>query len=190
MPGVGDIVLKPPIFVTFEQQSETPGWHNDPKFQAALAILQDGSIGDGQALDMLVDTAGSAGQMPASVSQHFKDHWLGRHLDPQEHYWPGVDTAKLIRAGMRHVCESFAAVAQSAAQKPCEYFWVTGRSTGSRGWEIVVAEGTRQITVLFVTPQPRYDPANVIVTKPNPKIRKVFLDAANNVIVKPIEEPI
>jgi hypothetical protein len=188
MPGVGEIILKPKIFVTFEQQSKMPGWHNNQKFKAAPDILRDPQINDDQALDLLCDTPGSAGEMSSAVRTHFKNHWLGRHPDPAKHYWPQVPTAKLIRAGMRHVCETFDTVAKSTGQKPCEYFWVSGRSLGSTGWEILVAEGDVQITVLFVTPQPSYsEPA--LTKQPNPKIRKISLDQAGNAVVAPTQEP-
>ncbi|HEY8514833.1 MAG TPA: hypothetical protein VIS07_04875 [Candidatus Binatia bacterium] len=187
MPGANDVVQKPKIFLQFEEQSQKPGWHTNSKFLSALEILQDTSISDMDAILTLVDGAGSAGQMPAAMSKHFKEHWLGYPNDTN-HYWKGIKTEKLLRAGMRLVCETFQQAASAGTQKPCEYFWVNGRTMGSKRWEVVVAEGVKHITVLFVTPVPTYNgpPPS---TQPNPKIRKVFPDSSDNAVVQPIEEP-
>ena len=142
MPGMPDLLLKPPVFDRMETLSRKAGFRSGSKLKNAISDLA-GSSSAKSIVDIAMDL--DLYKTPKEA-EHLKLHWLND--PPGSGFWPSVDVEPILRAGLLFACKRF-----KLKGLPLEFFWVISGDQNTSRWEVSVSVGKKQITVMFHTPQ-------------------------------------
>lgn len=141
MPGMSsELILKAPVFKRLSDQSRVAGFSTSPVLANIISDLKNPT-------KSLVDIALSAG-MYADTKQaaHFDKDWLDSGGTGFWHASP-YKVADLVRAGMINALEVY-----QSTGKPLDFFWILSGSKQTDRWNVVVAENSDTIVVMFFTP--------------------------------------
>ncbi len=141
MPGMSsELILKAPVFKRLSDQSRVAGFNKSPVLANVISDLKNTA-------KSIVDIALSAG-MYADTKQaaHFDKDWLD---SGNSGFWhtSSYNVAGLVRAGMLNALEVY-----QSTGKPLDFFWILSGTNQTDRWNIVVAEATDTIVVMFFTP--------------------------------------
>jgi hypothetical protein len=135
-----ELILKAPVFKRLSDQSRVAGFHTSPVLANIISDMKNTT-------KSLVDIALSAG-MYADTTQaaHFDKDWLN---SGGTGFWSTstYDVPGLVRAGMINALEVY-----QSTGKPLDFFWILSGKKQTDRWNVVVAEATDTIVVMFFTP--------------------------------------
>lgn len=141
MPGMSsEVILKAPVFKRLSDQSRVPGFHQSALLATIISDLKNTT-------KSLVDIALSAGMYTDyKQAAHFDKDWLGSGGGG---FWngSGYKVPELIRDGLITALDVY-----WNTGKPLDFFWILSGLNQTAPWNVVVAEATDTIVVMFMTP--------------------------------------
>ena len=174
MPGMTDNILRAPVFKRLSDQSRVKNFYKSPMLANIISDLKTTT-------KTVVDIATSAGMYADSTqSKHLDKDWLD---SGGQGFWhtSKYKVGELVRQGMIQALEVY-----QATGKPLEFFWMISGQNMTDPWNVLVAEGTDNVIVIFFTPNvpcnlPMVDDYSLWVTEQ---------DGAGNVATRHTKRPV